>query len=255
MSDMFEVCPPGRYRPARATSSGSSDAGDFDISNLRLRVGAPPTLPLPLTGRWDARCTLISDELGQGVLESETKKILSAEKVSDVISVNLTSREGRPTILIVAPWEEGCSALWEAVVRRVKKLVDSKRLTSGRLRGIDIAVEMIAEELTLKKYLSLVPTEILARGLKMDWPYIMCGVSQILESHNATRGYMNAISLIRLGFSPRHSDNPNTIYVSLDYLSDESGWPPVVQEITQYLNHVNYVQLQVHLEHNSAEEF
>ncbi|KAK3294632.1 uncharacterized protein B0H64DRAFT_401167 [Chaetomium fimeti] len=253
MSDMFEICPPERYRPTRATSSDSSDAGDFEISNVRLRVGAPPALPLPLTDEWDARCSLISDELGQGVLESETKKILSAENVSGVVSVNFTSREGRPTILIVAPWEDGSSALWGAVVRRVKKLVDSKRLTSEKLRGVDIAVEMIAEELTLKKYLSLVPTEILARGLQRDWPYIQDRVSEILEDHNATKGCMNTLSLFRLGFSPRHEDNPITVYVSLDYVSDETGWPPVVEEIRQYLEEFNYVQLQIHLEHNCSE--
>jgi hypothetical protein len=253
MSDMFDTSPPERYLPARATASDSSDAGNFDISNVRLRVGAPPPIPLPLTNEWDARCDLISDELGRPVLESETKRILSVEGVDSVASVELTSRERRPTIFIVARWEDGCSDLWEAVVRKVKKLVDSKRLTSEKLGDVDIAVEMIAEELMLEKYLSIVPEEVLARGLERDWPSIRGRVTEILDSHSATKGCMNMMTLVRLGFSPQHSDNPDTVYISMDYESDESKWPPVVEEIKQYLKEFDYVQLHVHLEHNMSE--
>lgn len=106
-----------RYRRAQATSSDSSDAGDFDISNVRLRVAAPPPHPLPMGARWDAQCNLISEALGRGFLETETKKILSAEEVDNVISVDLVSRvhpdidEDQPTLLIVAPWVDGSATL------------------------------------------------------------------------------------------------------------------------------------------------
>lgn len=216
---------------------------------------------LPLNNEWDAQCSLISDELGRGVLESETKKILSAEGVTDVISVELTPRdveltcqEGRPTIFIVARWEDGYSDFWEAVVRKVKKLVDSKRLTSEKLGDIDIAVEMIAEELTLKKYMSAIPEEILAGGLERDCPGIKSRVIEILDSHSATKG-MGEITLCKLGFSPQDSENPDTVYVSIDYESDESKWPPIMEEIKQYLKEVDYAQLHVQFEHGMSMHF
>ncbi|KAH6632017.1 hypothetical protein F5144DRAFT_572823 [Chaetomium tenue] len=263
MSDMFDyMYPPERYLRARATASDSSDAGNFDISSVRLRVGAPPPMGLPLNNQWDARCKLIADELGRGVLESETKKILSAEGVTDVISVELTSRdveytyrETHPTIFIVARWEDGCSDLWEAVVRKVKKLVDSKRLTSEKLGDIDIAVEMIAEEFTLKKYMSGIPEEILAEGLERDWPGIKSRVIEILDSHSATKERMSMITLCRLGFSPRDSENQETVYVSIEYGSDESEWPPIIEEIKQYLKEVDYAQLHVQFEYGISMHF
>jgi hypothetical protein len=249
----------------RATSSDSSDAGEFDISNVRFRVGAPPLVPLPLTNQWDELCSLITSELGQRVLERETEKILSDEKVDNVIDVDLTSRlctdsggitaEGRPTILIVAAWKEGCSALWETVVRRVKKLVDSKRFTREKLRDVDIAVEMIAEELTLEKYLWPVSAETLAKGLEKDWPNIKDRVFQIMESYSGTRGHTTAISLFNLGFSPIPDNNPNTVYVSLDYDSDESSWTAAFEEIERYIKQFDYAQLRLHLEHNTVEDF
>ncbi|KAH6631482.1 hypothetical protein F5144DRAFT_612140 [Chaetomium tenue] len=246
-----------RYRRMQPTSSDSGEAGDFDVSNVRFRVGAPPPLPLPLFSRWDERCTLISDELGHRVLERETEEILFAEGAQDaVVAVELTSRlvqsaNGGATRL---PKASQPSSSWH-VVRRVKKLVNSKRLTREKLRDIDIAVEMIAEELTPKKYLGPVPAEILARGLEKDWPQIKDRVFQIMESQGGTRGHTTTIGLFQLGFSPIPTNNPTTVYVSVDYDSDESRWPAAVEEIEQYIKQFDYAQLRLHLEHNIVESF
>ncbi|KAK4152571.1 hypothetical protein C8A00DRAFT_44382 [Chaetomidium leptoderma] len=234
-----------RYRRAQATSSDSSDAGEFEISNVRFRVGAPPPLPLPLdNSRHDIRCKLVADELGQNVIMKEAAKILAAEKIR-ALDVALVSRgdpeifQGPPTVLIVARWEEGCAAAWERAVRGLKKFVDSRRLKSDKLGHLDIAVEIIAEELTLRKYVSVVPAKLLAQGLEKDWAFIKDKVFQILESHSGTKGLMTAINLFRLGFSPCDDENANTVYISVDYESDEAKWPPVVAEIQQYLEQYN----------------
>lgn len=138
-------------------------------------------------------------------------------------------------------------------MRSVKKFVDLGRLGSNKINHLDIEVEMIAEELTLTKYLSLVPAELLAQGLEKDWPSIKAKVFQILERYSGTKGHMTAISLFRLGFSLCDAENPNTVYISVDYESEESTWPPVVSEIQQYLQRYEYANLCVHLEHNTVE--
>jgi hypothetical protein len=174
-----------------------------------------PPYPLPISTRWDTQCDHVSEELGRGVLERETDEILSSEYAIDATSVELVSRihpvtcKSRPTILIVAPWHASPSP-WERAVERVKRFVDTKRLTSQRLSDFDIAVEMVAEDLTVKKYLSVVPSEILDRGLDRNWGVIRDKILDILESHPGTEGHVTTIDLFRLGSSPCDAENPIT---------------------------------------------
>jgi hypothetical protein len=75
-----------------------------------------------VTGDWDDQCKLIREALGRETLENETRRILAAEMVQEVLSVELWSRmpdgadtivKGQPTILIVARWiDESRSAVW-----------------------------------------------------------------------------------------------------------------------------------------------
>jgi len=208
---------------------------------------------------------LIAEELGRDVLEKGTQRILADEGVKEVISVEVGSRvlpdmppttEGQPTVLIVARWEDGSSATpWERAVRRAKRFVDAKRLEAQKLHHLDIAVEMIAEELARTKYLSLVPAQLLAQGLEKDWPVIKERVFQILQSHSATKGHTTSIGLFRLGFSPCDSENPDTVYVSVGYESQEADWPPVVDELQQYLRKYKHADLHLHLEHGGPQPY
>ena len=209
-------------------------------------------------------CYRIDQQIGSGVLLRETEAIVAAEHLEDLLSIEFVSRvppelmwadEGQPTILIVAPWEDGCLHVWERVVRRVKQMADAHRVKSAELGNLDIAVEMIEEELTLQKYISLVPAEILALVLEQDWPGIKHKVFQILEGHPATRGHTTAISLFRLGFSACDSDNNNTVYISLDYASSEAGWPPAANELQHWLGQYPYADLALHMEHNTVEPY
>ena len=199
-------------------------------------------------------------------LEEEATRILAAENVQDVVSVELCARQpcgpkvmdGQPTVLIVARWvDDGCSYVWGRAVSRIKKLVDSVRVVAnanGSLEGVDIAVEMVAENLELEKFVSPVTTLLMSRGTETDWPYIKDKVGQIINSHPATRGHARSISLFRLGFSTRVDENPNTVYVSVGYESLESTWPPVVREIQEYLDRYTYADLHLHFEHGVVDE-
>ncbi|GAB1312080.1 hypothetical protein MFIFM68171_02290 [Madurella fahalii] len=254
-----------RLRRSEATSSDSSDAGEFTIFNVHHRVAAPTPRPLPLSVEWDEQCTSIDRELGAATLTNEARRILSFERVSGVVSVELVSRVpyigtdgptmGQPTVLIVARWlDEGCSAIWERAVSKIKKSVDSKRVENGNLGNIDIAVEMIAEEHSRPKYISPVSAELLARGMETDWALIKDKVANIMESYPATAGHVTSIQLFRLGFSADDDENPDTIYVSVDYECLETKWSPVVEEIKQFLRQITYADLKLHLEHNIVEQ-
>ncbi|KAK0723122.1 hypothetical protein B0T26DRAFT_674734 [Lasiosphaeria miniovina] len=180
----FERRKRARYRDTEHSSSDSSDAGAFLISNVKFRVGAPPPQPLPVFNGWSTACTLVQEALGTS-LQGQAEIIAKAEGV-EPLSVELVGRfvtesdSCRPTILIVAKWSEASPPIWEKIVRNTKKFVDLST-RDGDLEDIVISVEMIAEELTLTK-------------------------------------------------------NPLTVYISVDYESEESKWPPVVGEIQQLLN-------------------
>lgn len=252
-----------RNRRSEATSSDSSDAGEFDIFNVRFRVAAPPPPPLPMKSVWSKECSTIQQTLKPVSLEDEATRILDAENVQDVVSVELCLRmhcdldttEGHPTILIVARWvNDGCSYVWGRAVSRIKKFVDSTRVANGNLEGVDIAVEIVAEDLVLDKFIYPISALLMSRGMESDWPYIKERVARIMDSYPATKGHATSIHLFQLGFSPRWDENPTTVYVSVDYECLESKWPPVMGEIQQYLCRFKYVDLHLHFEHGVVEQ-
>ncbi|KAK3364727.1 hypothetical protein B0T24DRAFT_683361 [Lasiosphaeria ovina] len=254
-----------RLRRSEATSSDSSDAGEFGIFSVRHRVAAPTPHPLPLDAEWDEECQLIDRELDAETLANRARQILSTAGVSELVSVELASRApyigidgpriGQPTVLIVARWmNEACSAAWERAVINIKKYVDSTRLKKRNLDHLDIAVEIIAEELSLPKYLSPVAAELLSRGMETDWAHIKDKVVEITDSYPATAGHVTSIHLLRLGFSIVDDENPNTVYVSVDYECLETKWPPVFVKIQRYLRRFKYADLTLHLEHNLVEQ-
>ncbi|KAK0641339.1 hypothetical protein B0T16DRAFT_419677 [Cercophora newfieldiana] len=72
-------------------------------------------------------------------------------------------------------------------------------------------------------------------AMEAAWDEIKQGVHQILESHpGATAGYMNTLGLFQIEFDTGER-SPRTVYVSLDYDSDASTWPPVVRELEAYV--------------------
>ncbi|KAK0644634.1 hypothetical protein B0T16DRAFT_418009 [Cercophora newfieldiana] len=254
----------GRLRRSEATSSDSSDSGEFDIFSVPLRVGAPPPHPFPVDSDWDESCTEIDRCIGERVLVEGTRSILSEEKVNYVESVDLVTRtplrsggviaKGQPTILIVARWvDAGCSVIWGNAVPKIKKFIDGTCSATGNSK-LDIAVEMLAEEHVQEKYIAPVAAELLSLGLEKDWEEIKDTVGRILDGYSQTKGYVTSINLFRLGVNPDH-DNQNTVYVSVDYQCLETKWAPVLEDIRRYLQQgrFTYADLRVHMEHGVIE--
>ncbi|KAK0725662.1 hypothetical protein B0H67DRAFT_551171 [Lasiosphaeris hirsuta] len=116
---------------------------------------------------------------------------------------------------------------------KIKKFIDRTCSATGNSK-LDIAVEMIAEENVQEKYIAPVVAELLSLGLKMDWEEIKDTVGRISDGYSQTKGYVTSLNLFRLGFDPDH-DNPNTVYISVDYQCLETKWAPVLEDIWRYL--------------------
>ncbi|KAK1761920.1 hypothetical protein QBC33DRAFT_614651 [Phialemonium atrogriseum] len=229
--------PSSRSQRSEQTASGSSTRGQFGISNVKYRVGAPPLRPLPLETGFTEDC-------------ARAEIILDKAQIADA-EVDFVARHvpqelwtAQPTIFIVAPWGEDSRDKWEAVIKELKGYVDRKLDDIG-WRGVDIGVEMVAPQLTMWKYMAPIVNPV----LESDWPTIQASIYEILESFAATKSHMTTISLLRLGYSPIRHQNPETVYVSVDYESREVTWPPVVQRIEAYLATLNH-HLCLHLENN-----
>ncbi|KAK5651226.1 hypothetical protein OQA88_12690 [Cercophora sp. LCS_1] len=65
--------------------------------------------------------------------------------------------------------------------------------------------------------------------------------------------WVTSIALFKLGFSRDFDKNPLTVYISVDYESEEGKWPAIVGEIQQLLNRYPH-NLHLHLEHNTSGE-
>ncbi|KAK0707774.1 hypothetical protein B0H67DRAFT_495703, partial [Lasiosphaeris hirsuta] len=246
-----------RYRYTEHSSSDSSDAGTFLVSNVKFRVGAPPLPPLPVRTSGSNACALVQEALGFS-LNDQAKIIAKAEGV-EPLSVELVSRyipgsmpnEGRPTLFIMAKWSESSPQIWEKIVKKTKKFVDSLTC-GGYLEDVGIGVEMIAKELTLAKCITPIPASEFTDALCRDWQHITEKVLDILDIYPSTKSRVTSIALFKLGFSTNYNTNPLTVYISVDYESEENKWPPVIGKIQQLLNHYPH-NLHVHMEHNTSD--
>ncbi|KAK0724448.1 hypothetical protein B0H67DRAFT_680051 [Lasiosphaeris hirsuta] len=131
------------------------------------------------------------------------------------------------------------------LVSNVKFRFVDAAIRNGYLEDVEIGIEMIAEELTLANDLTDTFYE--------DWQHITEGALDILDSYPATKSRVTSIALFKLGFLTTYEGNPSTVYISVNYESEENHWPPVVGEIQQLLNRYPY-KLQVHMEHNTSSE-
>ncbi len=256
--------PDARRRRTEHSSSDSSDAGPFLVSSVRYRVAAPPARPLPNENRWTKECGLIQKFLGV-TLENGFADILRKNDIEVTGPPELAFRcvqgdddssEGQPTIIAVATWNEKTSPpVWERAVKQTKRFVDAKVLASGpEIRGLNVGVEMIAEELTPNNYVSCIPNNELTESLVRDWDTIKANVGRTLESFPSTQGQVTSISLFKLGSSANLECNPLTVYISVDYESEEARWPPVANEIQRGLDSYGH-NLRVHIEHGGPESY
>jgi hypothetical protein len=247
-----------RYRRTQHSSADVSDAGVFLLSNVKFRVSAPPARPLPnLTLIGHTNCRPIREVLGR-ILEAGVAHIFTSHgihpteppelvfrAVPDFTNFSHEGEVGDVAVLTVAPWRETSPAVWENAVKEAKRFVDAKTSADPRLQHLNVTVEIIAEELTRATYTDIPdPTP----AHQADWERIEGRVYQILQSHSATRSTVTWLALLHYGFSRVHTKNPVTVFISVDYGSEEARWPPIINEIQEYLDTFSH-HLRVHIEH------
>ncbi|KAK5660009.1 hypothetical protein OQA88_13477 [Cercophora sp. LCS_1] len=255
-----------RYRDVESTSSSSSDVGTFFVSNVRRRVAAPPPKPLPVASGYSPACEKVhaffSKYFKAGV--SEVVGGIARHAEVDILDVDIVVRmpvgDGGdrpdpktlpPTILIVAKWTGNEShARWEKVVTETKKLLDPavKSATEGRA---EVRVEMVDLELTLPKFITPIGGTEYSGALSNDWPNIMDRVNRILTSHGTTKSRVNIVALFKWGTNKDAEKNPPTVFIGVDYQSEETKWPPILDEIQHFLDGYPY-KLRLHMEHNAT---
>ncbi|KAK3353840.1 hypothetical protein B0T25DRAFT_221782 [Lasiosphaeria hispida] len=243
-----------RSRRLQPSSTAESSVGKFGIASLKFRVATPPR-PRPLINfDNDEVCqparALFGYEFEDKAVQLLVENGIDAERAI----VKLTNRvfrddafDNQVTLYIAAKWTPSSPTTWLTVVESLKKYMDRRVTDTPGAEGLDFAVDMVAEELDRKKYLSLIRNE---PKLEADWPVIKAKVFETLEGDDSTKGHMNAISLFRLGFDAVDVDlNPKTVFISLGYDSPENGWPDVLSQIQHLLDDFGH-DLYAHMEHN-----
>jgi hypothetical protein len=248
-----------RVRPRRTESSSeeSDDRGfQFKVSNVKYRVAAPPARPLPIhTICSNETCKRVYDAVGpaleRGVRGILIKHGIKLSEGPEVVYRCLPddNSEGDVTVLTVARWQENSAIDWEKAVKEAKRFVNATVCGSRELQHIAVAVEIIAKELTLPTYVSPIPAEECTPELVIDWNHIKTQVHRILNYHKATEGRATTVCLFKYGFSKDLAQNPPTVYIAVDYESEEARWPPIIRELQEYLDRYHEHKLRVHIEH------
>ncbi|KAM0427205.1 hypothetical protein ACHAPT_007633 [Fusarium lateritium] len=130
-------------------------------------------------------------------------------------------REPIATLYITTPWKKSTADLWPRAVEDIKVFMDSV------IQG--------------------------PRGLtEAEWDSVRAMVRENLDSFEATKDQWTTVALFKLGYSENMEENPNTIYVSLSYDSDEMKWEEVMVKIEKELQEMNLGFLELHFEHNEG---
>ncbi|KAK4447985.1 hypothetical protein QBC34DRAFT_485984 [Podospora aff. communis PSN243] len=253
-------------RPRRTVDkcyTAKSCLGSFEILNVKNRVVTPPR-PLPLRSdrSWYSdypECRSIRNQFGyefeRKAIEIAVEHGLSQETVDASLRIrgfHYDARDVQVTLLIaVKKWTADSATVWQTVVEDVKKYVDERIVSKKDEIGlIDVSVEMVCCQLLWTKTIIGLDEEDASPKLKAAWPDIKAGVNRILEEHPCTAGHMTCITIFRLGFEGDYDKmKPKTVYISLDYGSPESQWPPVLGAVEKFVGTFD-LGLRVHIEHN-----
>ncbi|KAJ4037361.1 hypothetical protein NW756_005634 [Fusarium oxysporum] len=226
------------------------------VRSARFRTASPELRRLPLVQSMTRHIPPVFGSDVQRKIHEEVHSVLQARKLEtpDTI-VDIQMREqpdapetARPTILVITPWifgkEEEAHRI-KAVEQIVK--VSTKLIREAGDNDTQLHVEIIAPELSTCIYFSPVRDE---PQLFKQWDHIRPLVNRRLDAHSSTRGRMTLIALLRYGLKFNTSKNPITIYISVNYDSEEEHWQSVIDDIQSNLSKFGYPALPVHIEHN-----
>ncbi|KAM0386742.1 hypothetical protein ACHAPY_001310 [Fusarium culmorum] len=244
--------------PSTTESSGETDP-TITVISARYRAAWPQLRPLPLEWSTGTASTLPpllqqrSSEIQHTVLEIIRRYRNNNGDDGDdhEVDVSLVNQQmasqphtSVPTIAISAPWSESRQGLWKTVIQAIAvKLYYIFKDSDFSYENIHI--DMQAPELTQTIYYGPVDNH-----LVQSWDNVRTLVRQRLELFKSTAGCMTAICLFHYGTLRDINDNPITIYVAVNYSSDETGWLEVIADIKANIQKRGWTDVQVHLEHN-----
>ncbi|GKU08174.1 unnamed protein product, partial [Fusarium langsethiae] len=110
-----------------------------------------------------------------------------------------------------------------------------------------IQVDMIDPRLTNEVFYGPVKNQ---PQLFNRWDRMRTLVHERLESFEYSREQMTAILLFHYGLNENYTENPITIYISVDYDCPEFSWPTIIEDIQQNLAKHGLPVLNIHMEHN-----
>jgi hypothetical protein len=156
-----------------------------------------------------------------------------------------------PTLMVCASWTKDKQANWKNAVRDISALL-YKISREANFDHSQIQIDIIAPNLTQKIYYGPVSDH----DKRYDsWDSIRELVHQRLESFQGTKGHMTAIALFHYGRSNSIPDNPVTVYIAVDFKSDETQWLGIIDDIERNIHSRGWIGVQVHIEHNVGMQY
>ncbi|KAF5590811.1 uncharacterized protein FSUBG_10675 [Fusarium subglutinans] len=251
---------PGRSRRNPYASLISPETSDETeplviVKSARYRTASPELRRLPLFRSSTRHVPPVFGKEIQETIYNEVHSVLRARKLKtpDTI-VDIQMREqpddpetARPTILVITPWVFGKEeeSLRVAAVEYITRM-STRLIREAGDNETQLHVEIIAPELSTRIYFDPVRNE---PQLFQQWDNLRSMVNRRLNAHLSTRGRMTLIALLRYGLKP-YSNNPITIYISVNYDSEEEHWQSVIDDIQSNMVKFGYPELPVHIEHN-----
>lgn len=226
----------------------------IDIVLARFRTATSPLRRLPLVSPHpDELHTQLGREVVRAI-HAQARKVLKAFKLVDNsddqgddydIDISTRGTEDRPetvapTIMIdFKSFSTDRKALQEAT----QQITAFARERSGE----PFCVEMIDQRLVYNIAYGPVRDR---PDLFQCWEKMRVLVYECLEAHESTKGSMTSISLFRYGTGEYYGNNPVTIFITVDFDSEEFGWPEVIGYIEKSLKKHQLPALYIHIEHN-----
>ncbi|KAG4261353.1 hypothetical protein FPRO03_11904 [Fusarium proliferatum] len=112
----------------------------------------------------------------------------------------------------------------------------------------EIHVEIVAPELVHRTHYTKIDDPV----LQSAWECLSGTIFHRLQSFRATQGHITCLTLQKYGTNDYAGANPPTVYISVDYDSDETQWPEVITEVKRTVDATGWDDVQVHIEHNEG---
>ncbi|KAF4993603.1 hypothetical protein FGRMN_6321 [Fusarium graminum] len=148
----------------------------------------------------------------------------------------------QPTLVMLAMWSSENGVAYKNVVQDMVEWLAGR--TSEDPQRINLELTAVDNVTTI--YYGEVNDQVLSEA----WDSISVSIRNILESRSDTRGSFTCLVLQKYGIDPEINANPPTVYISMDYRSNEAGWPCVTTRVKELLNSQGWNHVHVHMEHN-----